>query len=139
MVKVKRLTDLNGLGAIAKELLQLHHERRVFAFFGNMGAGKTTFIQAVCSALGVVGEVSSPTFALINEYCDCSGQAVYHFDFYRIKNVTEAMDIGYENYFYSGRYCLIEWPEKIIELLPVNCVYVKIEETGTTAERMISF
>src|SRR5512133_467250 len=130
MTKVHHCTSLDKLAPIAADLLQEHADKRVFAFFGEMGAGKTTFIQAVCMVLGVTDKVTSPTFAIINEYFDRDEQPVYHFDFYRIKHIVEALDIGYEHYFFSGRYCFIEWPEKIIELLPDKCVYVKINETG---------
>lgn len=132
-------SSVDQLPAIAADLLREHADERVFAFFGPMGAGKTTFIQAVCEVLGVTDKVTSPTFAIINEYFDRDEQSVYHFDFYRIKNIIEAMDIGYEVYFFSGRYCFIEWPEKIIELLPEKSVYVKIEETGPNGERIISY
>ena len=131
--------SLEELDGIAVALLQAHAQDRVFAFFGNMGAGKTTLIKSLCKHLGVRSPVNSPTFAIINEYINCQDESIYHFDFYRIKGITEALDIGYELYFYSGNYCFIEWPEKITELLPENCVYVKIEETGLEGERSITF
>ncbi len=130
---------LEKLPQVAKELLIAHSGKRIFAFQGTMGAGKTTLIKAICHVLGVGGIVSSPTFALINEYLLPSGDPVYHFDFYRIKNTEEVMDIGYEHYFFSGHYCLIEWPEKITELLPAGCVYIRIEESGEEGIRLISF
>ena len=102
-------------------------ENRVFAFYGKMGAGKTTFIKAICEAMGVKDVVASPTFAIVNEYADAEGQPVYHFDFYRIKNLREAYDIGCEEYFYSGYPCFIEWPEMVEELLPEDVVSVRIE------------
>ena len=102
-------------------------ENCVFAFYGKMGAGKTTFIKAICEALGVKDTVASPTFAIVNEYADAQGQPVYHFDFYRIKNLKEAYDIGCEEYFYSGFPCFIEWPEMVEELLPEDVVSVRIE------------
>lgn len=101
-------------------------EKRVFAFYGKMGAGKTTFIKAICEALGVEDVVTSPTFAIVNEYKTPQG-AIFHFDFYRIKNLREAYDIGCEEYFYSGCPCFIEWPELVEELLPEDIVKVNIE------------
>lgn len=111
--------------------------RRVFAFYGSMGAGKTTFIKAVCKQLGVSDAVTSPTFAIVNEYASDMGP-VYHFDFYRIKNLAEVMDIGFEDYVYSGNLCLMEWPELIEELLPENTIKVNISvaEDGVRAVTM---
>ena len=102
---------------------------KVFAFYGAMGAGKTTFIKAVCEELGVQETITSPTFAIINEYRDSGGNSIYHFDFYRIQKLEEAFDFGYEDYFYSGNLCFIEWPELVEPLLPANTVRVCI--TGT--------
>lgn len=101
---------------------------RFFAFFGKMGVGKTTLIKEICAELGVNDNVCSPTFAIVNEYTDGAGEPVYHFDFYRMKSVAEAYDIGYEEYFYSGFYCFTEWTEKVEELLPERYVRVDIEE-----------
>lgn len=123
----ENITSIKALGKAAKKLVSKFPDHRVFAFYGKMGAGKTTFIQAVCRELGTPDNVTSPTFALINEYKTEAGDSVFHFDFYRIKNLEEAYDLGYEDYFYSGNYCLIEWPEKIETLLPQNYVEVKIE------------
>ncbi len=133
----EKVTSLKLLGKTAKNLITQFPDQRVFAFYGKMGAGKTTFIQAVCRELGTPDNVTSPTFALINEYKTESGDSIFHFDFYRIKNLEEAYDLGYEDYFYSGNYCLIEWPEKIETLLPLNYVEVKIkvQENG---DRLIS-
>ena len=103
-------------------------DSRVFAFYGKMGAGKTTFIKAICEALGVDDVITSPTFAIINEYTSGEGESIYHFDFYRIKKLDEVYDMGYEDYFYSGCLCLIEWPELIEEVLPEDAVKVSIEE-----------
>jgi len=100
----------------------------VFAFYGKMGAGKTTFIKAVCEALGVEDVINSPTFAIVNEYMDGNGNPIYHFDFYRIKKEQEVMDIGYEDYVYSGNVCFMEWPELIENLLPEDAIKVTIEE-----------
>ncbi len=122
--KAEHIKDLNR---IAKRLINEFPAFRIFAFYGKMGAGKTTFIQSVCKALGSDDSVTSPTFALINEYKTGDRQSIFHFDFYRIKNIEEAFDLGYEDYLYSGNYCLIEWPELIEPLLPENRLKVKIE------------
>lgn len=103
-------------------------DNKVFAFHGSMGAGKTTFIKALCEELGVTETVGSPTFAIINEYKDGQGLPIYHFDFYRINKLEEVYDFGYEDYFYSGNLCLIEWPELVESLLPENTVRISIEE-----------
>jgi tRNA threonylcarbamoyladenosine biosynthesis protein TsaE len=118
---------LNDLPKIADEIIGLFPNERVFAFEGEMGAGKTTFIKVLCRKLEVESEVVSPTFAIINEYYSEAFGPVYHFDFYRINKLEEVMDIGYEDYLYSGNYCLMEWPEKIEKLLPKNIVYITIE------------
>lgn len=125
------------LDAIAKELIEEFGTNRIFAFYGKMGAGKTTFIQAICRALGSTDNVTSPTFALINEYNAAGDNSVFHFDFYRIKDIEEAFDLGYEDYIYSGNYCFIEWPEMIEQLLPEHLVEVKIEVKDDDS-RMIS-
>lgn len=128
-----RTIELNSqeeLKNAAKQILAEYPDQRVFAFYGKMGAGKTTLIKEFCRQMNVQQEVSSPTFALVNEYFSPSQGAVYHFDFYRIETIEEVFDIGYEDYFYSGNYCFLEWPELITELLPKNFVYLKIEITG---------
>ncbi len=113
----------------AREFIAVIDENTVFAFNGKMGAGKTTFIKAICEELGVTDVINSPTFAIINEYrSDTTAELIYHFDFYRINNIQEAYNIGVEDYFESGALCFIEWPEKIEELLPENTVFVTIEE-----------
>lgn len=133
----QKITTLKGLEKAAKQLIDWFPDQRVFAFYGKMGAGKTTFIQAVCRILGTPDNVTSPTFALINEYKTETGNSIFHFDFYRIKDMEEAFDLGYEDYFYSGQHCLIEWPEKIEPLLPQKYVEVKIE-VGKDEERFLS-
>ena len=112
------------LGAVAQQLLSFANGNRFFTFEGEMAAGKTTFIKALCEILGVKEVVSSPTFSIVNEY-ESTDRLIYHFDFYRLKNLHEAYDIGYEDYFYSDAICLIEWPTKVEELLPEE--YIKIE------------
>jgi tRNA threonylcarbamoyladenosine biosynthesis protein TsaE len=123
----EKADHLKALDEVAKKLIEQFPNYRIYAFYGKMGAGKTTFIQSVCRALGSKDNVTSPTFALINEYKTGQLQSVFHFDFYRIKDIEEAFDLGYEDYFYSGNYCLLEWPELIEPLLPENIVKVKIE------------
>ena len=131
--------SIDDLHLVAGELLRIHPATRIFAFFGEMGAGKTTFIKALCTALGVDDNVSSPTFALVNQYQMVDGDTVFHFDFYRIKKIEEVLDIGYEDYFYSGSYCLIEWPEKIEQLLPDETLRVNITVEESSGERVFSF
>jgi tRNA threonylcarbamoyladenosine biosynthesis protein TsaE len=125
------------LKAVAKELLAFANGEKFFIFEGDMGAGKTTFIKDFCEALGVGDLVSSPTFSIVNEYEGKTG-LVYHFDFYRLKNLQEAYDIGYEEYFYSDAYCLVEWPLKVEALLPENYIKIAIVITGET-ERTFTF
>ncbi|CAN5608163.1 tRNA (adenosine(37)-N6)-threonylcarbamoyltransferase complex ATPase subunit type 1 TsaE [soil metagenome] len=108
------------LGEFAKEILSRLPDQRIFCFHGDLGAGKTTFIKSFCKELGVEDSVHSPTFSIVNEYRSKSGSPVYHFDFYRLKNETEAFDLGYEEYLFSGNYCFIEWPEKIESLLDIE-------------------
>ena len=123
-----KIDNIEGLTAAAQKFVEAMGDRKVFAFYGKMGAGKTTFIKAICEALGVEDVVTSPTFAIVNEYGISENPGkVYHFDFYRIKNLREAYDIGCEEYFYSGCPCFIEWPELIEELLPEEAVRVCIE------------
>jgi tRNA threonylcarbamoyladenosine biosynthesis protein TsaE len=128
---------LENIDKAAAEFLKELGDRKIVAFYGSMGAGKTTFIKAICDVLGVTDTVNSPTFAIVNEYLAASGDSVYHFDFYRIKKIEEAYDFGYEDYFYSGNLCLIEWPELIEELLPEDTFRVKIEET-TSGDRELT-
>ncbi len=120
--------NIEQLPEVARNLLDAFSEERFFAFFGKMGVGKTTLIKELCAVLGVKDNVCSPTFAIVNEYSDRDDEPVYHFDFYRLKSVAEAYDIGYEEYFYSGCYCFTEWTEKVEELLPEHYVRVEIEE-----------
>ena len=126
----------DDLNIAAKEVLASYPSSRVFAFYGKMGAGKTTFIKALCQHLGAVDIVQSPSFAIINEYQTIKGGSLFHFDFYWIKKTEEVFDIGYEDYFFSGSYCFIEWPELIEELLPSDTVKVFI---SGDSERTIGF
>ncbi|MDR2065695.1 MAG: tRNA (adenosine(37)-N6)-threonylcarbamoyltransferase complex ATPase subunit type 1 TsaE [Prevotellaceae bacterium] len=123
------IPDLSKLGDAVKVLLAETGNKRIIAFYGKMGAGKTTIIKEICRQLNVSDTVNSPTFALVNEYRRADGKPVFHFDFYRINKIDEAYDLGYEEYFYGNSLCLIEWPEKIEQLLPDDAVKVKIEET----------
>jgi len=122
-----RIANLDSIGEAARQFVSLMGDSRVFAFYGSMGAGKTTFIKAVCQELGVEDVITSPTFAIVNEYT-AGESSIYHFDFYRIKKLEEVYDMGYEDYFYSGGLCLIEWPELIEEILPDDAVRVTIKE-----------
>ena len=128
-----KINSLDSIREAARQFIDGIGQHRVFAFYGSMGAGKTTFVKAICEELGVDDVITSPTFAIINEYAldpdllpDVS--SVYHFDFYRIKKLEEVYDMGYEDYFYSGALCFIEWPELIEELLPEDAVKVSIKE-----------
>ncbi len=128
---------VEALAEVSEYLISIRSEADVVAFYGSMGAGKTTLIKDLCHHMGVTDEVNSPTFAIVNEYVTEEGEPVYHFDFYRIKKLEEAYDIGYENYFYSGHLCLIEWPELIEPLLPDRYVRVDILPGDNDDERRI--
>ena len=118
-----------ALPEAARTFVRAIDQSTVFAFYGKMGAGKTTFIKALCEELGVTDVVNSPTFSIVNEYrSDTTGELIYHFDFYRIQRLEEVYDMGYEDYFYSGALCFVEWPELVDELLPGDAVKVQIEE-----------
>ena len=133
------IKNLDGINLAASKFMSMTNDRTVIAFEGAMGAGKTTFIKAICKHLGVIDVVNSPTFSIINEYrSNASSILIYHFDFYRINNISEARQIGIEDYFYSGSLCFIEWPEKIKELLPDNAILVKIEELADQS-RIVTF
>ncbi len=124
-----RIDNLDNIREAARQFIAAIGESTVIAFYGKMGAGKTTFIKAVCEELGVDDVITSPTFAIVNEYrSDATGELIYHFDFYRIKKLDEVYDMGYEDYFYSGALCFIEWPELIEELLPGDVLKVTIAE-----------
>jgi len=123
-----KIENKNSVRSAAKQFVNLMGDDKVFAFHGAMGAGKTTFIKALCEELGVTETITSPTFAIINEYKDREGSSIYHFDFYRINKLEEVFDFGYEDYFYSGNVCFIEWPEIVESILPENSIRVSIEE-----------
>lgn len=123
-----RINSLDTIHEAAKDFIKGMGDGKVFAFYGKMGAGKTTFIKALCEVLGVKDVITSPTFAIINEYTDGNNKPIYHFDFYRIKKLEEVYDMGYEDYFYSGNLCLLEWPELVEDVLPENVIKVTIEE-----------
>ena len=131
-----KINDLGSIREAARQFIAQIGEHKVFAFYGSMGAGKTTFVKAICEELGVEDVITSPTFAVINEYSLASPHSpltsniIYHFDFYRIQKLEEVYDMGYEDYFYSGALCFIEWPELIEELLPEDAVKVSITENA---------
>ena len=151
-----KIQDLEHIREAAREFISHIGERRVFAFYGKMGAGKTTFVKAICEELGVDDVITSPTFAIVNEYGTPSnspclggdqksslsredlGGSIYHFDFYRIKRIEEVYDMGFEDYFYSGALCFIEWPELIEDILPDDAVRVTIQEQAD-GSRQVSF
>lgn len=120
--------SLDNLEETSKKLLNELEGYKIFAFYGKMGVGKTTLIKSICKLMGVEDIVDSPTFSLVNEYKTTDKRLIYHFDFYRIDNINEVFDLGYEEYFYSDSYCFIEWPEKIEEILPENTAKIYIEE-----------
>ena len=122
------IDSIDNIREAARQFVSNMGEASVFAFYGSMGAGKTTFIKAVCEELGVEDVITSPTFALVNEYTSGDGDPIYHFDFYRIKKLDEVYDMGYEDYFYSDSLCFLEWPELIEEILPEDAMKVTITE-----------
>ena len=134
------IKSLEEYPAAAREFIKFMDRGRLFAFYGKMGSGKTTLIKSICEELGVTDTINSPTFAIINEYEDRDGNTIFHFDFYRIKKLDEVYDMGYEDYFYSGALCFIEWPELVEEVLPGDAVKVIIEEVedGTRSVRLES-
>ncbi len=137
---MKALTSINIslLPTAAGEIIKQADEYKIWLFEGDMGAGKTTLIKAVCAAMGVEDLVSSPTFSLVNEY-EAGEEVIYHFDFYRMKNEEEAMDIGVEEYFYSGNYCFLEWPSKIISLVPEKFlrIFITVNEDDTRTIQLV--
>ncbi|KAF0199141.1 MAG: ATP-binding protein [Bacteroidetes bacterium] len=133
-----RCGGISDLDRIAGELISLYPGKRIFALSGPMGSGKTTFIQALCRRLNVVDVVNSPTFSIVNEYLTSVGASVFHFDLYRIRKADELLDIGYEDYFYSGDYCFIEWPELAADLIPDESVSITIEVEEPGEDRIFT-
>ena len=121
-----KITSINTIDKIAKEFISYMGENKIFAFYGEMGVGKTTFIKQICKELGTNDEITSPTFSLVNEYKITNNKLIYHFDFYRIENPEEALDFGIYEYFDSGSICLLEWPEMIEDLLPDNIIKIRM-------------
>ena len=132
------ISSVEQLSEVSDYLLSMRNGADIIAFYGAMGAGKTTLIKNLCHRMGVTDEVNSPTFAIVNEYVTEEGESVYHFDFYRIKKIEEAYDIGFENYFDSGNLCLIEWPEMIEPLMPEKYIRVEIRHGASDDEREIT-
>jgi len=135
----RTINSTDELTEAAAEFLNTFKGNRIFAFYGKMGAGKTTFIKALCREMGSKDNITSPTFALVNEYDTAGLGKIYHFDFYRIKNTEEALDIGFDDYMDSGHYCFMEWPEKVESLLPERLVEVHLEELSPTARQIKAF
>ena len=131
------INNIEELSQVSDLLISLRDKSNIIAFYGNMGAGKTTLIKNLCAKLGVQDEVNSPTFALVNEYQTDTFDSVFHFDFYRIKSLEEVFDIGYEDYFYGGNLCLLEWPELIDPLMPEHFIKVEITLGDTDTSRKI--
>lgn len=133
-----RINNIDDIACAARRFIDNMPQGKVFAFYGKMGAGKTTFIKAICEELGVKDVITSPTFAIVNEYEGDGNATIYHFDFYRIKKLDEVYDMGYEEYFLSGNPCFIEWPELIEDLLPEDVTKVTIEESED-GSRLVTF
>lgn len=135
-IKIESLQDIERA---ARQFVEAMGDRKVLAFYGPMGVGKTTFIKAICKELQVDDVITSPTFAIVNEYQTRQGQPVFHFDFYRIRKIEEVFDMGYEDYLYSGALCLIEWPELAEDILPADTVAVRLSQQpdGSRAVEMV--
>jgi len=131
------IQDLHTIGESAKKFIEQIGDKTIFAFNGKMGAGKTTFIKSICETMGVKETVNSPTFSIVNEYEAANGRIIYHFDCYRINKIQEALDMGAEEYLYSGNLCFIEWSENIAPILPDSLVNVDIEEVENGKRRVL--
>lgn len=138
---VKDINDIElaALPEVAKEIIASAESEKVWIFEGEMGAGKTTLIKELCRQMGVTENTSSPTFSIVNEYLSGKGESIYHFDFYRLKDETEALDIGVEEYLYSGSYCFIEWPSKISSILPSSMLKISINIVAENKRRIQVF
>lgn len=134
---IYKVTSEKELPTISKKIIKEIGTHKVVLFYGEMGVGKTTLIKYLCKELGVIESTSSPTFSIVNEYLTKDGNSIYHFDFYRIEKESEVLDLGYEDYFYSGNYCFVEWPEKIPHLTPESAINITIK-LGTNNNRLIS-
>ena len=128
--------NLDNITEVARKFIDKIGKNRIFLFDGEMGAGKTTFIAEVCRLLGADDDFGSPTFSLVNEYADKEGRPIYHFDFYRIDNPQEALEIGVDDYFYSGNLCFVEWPDRLGNLIPEDAVVVRIEENPDNSRKI---
>jgi len=137
--KTYKSTSLEQLPTIAKSILSDFNGSKIFLFYGSMGAGKTTLIKEIVHQLGIEDVANSPTFAIVNEYFSKEFGEIFHFDFYRLEDETEALDMGYEDYFYSDSYCFVEWPEKIPNLLPQNVIEVEINASLDVREIKVKF
>ena len=131
------IDSVDDLKRVAKEFFFFIFDNKIYALYGPMGVGKTTFVKAVAECLGVEDDVNSPTFAIVNEYLAATGESLFHFDFYRVKSIEEAMDFGYEEYFYSGNRCFIEWPEMVEPLLPENTLICKFSELADGRRELV--
>lgn len=130
------IKNINELADVSKQFLSTFTDTTFFAFYGEMGVGKTTLVKELCKLLGVEETVASPTYSIVNQYDLIDGKKIFHFDFYRIKDINEAFDMGVEEYFYSNNYCFVEWPDRVAELLPKNIVKVTIS-ININGERII--
>ncbi len=131
-----RIENLQEIRETAKDFLDHFRKNRIFAFYGPLGSGKTTFIKALCKELQAEDNISSPTFSIINEYSSESNGEIYHFDFYRLEKQEEVYDLGYEEYFYSGKFCFIEWPELVKDILPEGTIHIRIQP-NTSSIRLL--
>lgn len=138
MTKEFVINTLDDIETTAKDFIDQMQDNKVFAFNGKMGVGKTTFIKAICNVLQTQDNVCSPTFAIVNVYNSFTQGEIYHFDFYRLTSPSQALDIGIEEYFYSGQYCFLEWAENIEEFLPENCIFVDIIEQEDKSRKIIA-
>ena len=134
-----RIENLNEIRKTARSFLDSFRGKKIFAFYGPLGSGKTTFIKALCEELKVEDNVSSPSFSIINEYKSKGNGVIYHFDFYRIEKQEEVYDLGYEEYFYAGKICFIEWPDIIVDILPDETVHVRIQPDPAPARLLRVF